>query len=83
MPSLVCFLNNVDLVGDEDEDLIELVEMEIRGMLTFFSSPLLLLVGRFCSCGKVTLLSPFFLQSSSVSTSSPAMRFLSSVDLLW
>ncbi|KAF6992019.1 hypothetical protein CFC21_009059 [Triticum aestivum] len=39
VPSLVCFLNNVDLVGDEDEDLIELVEMEIRELLSFYKFP--------------------------------------------
>ncbi|KAI5005294.1 hypothetical protein ZWY2020_032537 [Hordeum vulgare] len=31
VPSLVCFLNKVDAV--EDEELLELVEMELRGML--------------------------------------------------
>lgn len=31
VPSLVCFLNKVDLV--EDEELLELVEMELRGKL--------------------------------------------------
>ncbi len=30
VPSLVCFLNKVDAV--EDEELLELVEMELRGM---------------------------------------------------
>lgn len=29
MPSLVCFLNKVDAV--DDEELLELVEMELRG----------------------------------------------------
>ena len=31
MPSLVCFLNKVDAV--DDPELIELVEMELRGMI--------------------------------------------------
>ena len=30
MPSLVCFLNKVDVV--DDEELLELVEMELCGM---------------------------------------------------
>ena len=30
VPSLVCFLNKVDVV--DDEELLELVEMELRGM---------------------------------------------------
>ena len=30
MPSLVCFLNKVDAV--DDEELLELVEMELRGI---------------------------------------------------
>lgn len=30
MPSLVCFLNKVDAV--DDPELLELVEMELRGM---------------------------------------------------
>ena len=29
VPSLVCFLNKVDMV--DDEELLELVEMELRG----------------------------------------------------
>lgn len=29
MPSLVCFLNKVDAV--DDEELLDLVEMEVRG----------------------------------------------------
>lgn len=33
MPSLVCFLNKVDAV--DDPELLELVEMELRGMLAF------------------------------------------------
>lgn len=40
MPSLVCFLNKVDLV--EDEELLELVEMELRGKLA---------IGSFCDLG--------------------------------
>ncbi|KAI4984395.1 hypothetical protein ZWY2020_010327 [Hordeum vulgare] len=34
VPSLVCFLNKVDAV--EDEELSELVEMELRVMLVFY-----------------------------------------------
>lgn len=34
VPSIVCFLNKVDAV--EDEELIEIVEMELRDLLTFY-----------------------------------------------
>jgi elongation factor Tu len=34
VPSIVCFLNKVDAV--EDEELIELVEMELRELLNFY-----------------------------------------------
>lgn len=37
VPSLVCFLNKVDMV--EDEELLELVEMELRELLTFYKFP--------------------------------------------
>ena len=37
IPSLVVFLNKVDLV--EDEELLELVEMEIRELLDFYNFP--------------------------------------------
>ncbi|ESR57381.1 hypothetical protein CICLE_v10020118mg [Citrus x clementina] len=37
VPSLVCFLNKVDLV--EDEELLELVEMELRELLSFYKFP--------------------------------------------
>lgn len=37
VPSIVCFLNKVDAV--EDEELIELVEMELRELLTFYKFP--------------------------------------------
>lgn len=37
MPSIVYFLNKIDVVGDED--FPELVEIELRGMPTFFSYP--------------------------------------------
>jgi len=37
VPNLVVFLNKVDMV--EDEELIELVEMELRELLTFYSYP--------------------------------------------
>ncbi len=34
MPSLVVFLNKVDAVADEE--LLELVEMEVRDLLNFY-----------------------------------------------
>ncbi|KAK9807157.1 hypothetical protein WJX73_001248 [Symbiochloris irregularis] len=34
VPSIVCFMNKVDTV--EDEELLELVEMELRDLLTFY-----------------------------------------------
>lgn len=37
VPSLVVFLNKVDAV--EDEELIDLVEMEVRDLLTFYKFP--------------------------------------------
>eukprot|EP00850_Spirogloea_muscicola_P019143 SM000184S03776 [mRNA] locus=s184:172415:175178:+ [translate_table: standard] len=37
VPSLVCFLNKVDMV--EDEELLELVEMELRELLSFYKFP--------------------------------------------
>ena len=37
MPSIVCFLNKIDAV--EDEELVELVEMELRELLTFYKYP--------------------------------------------
>jgi elongation factor Tu len=37
VPSMVCFLNKVDMV--EDEELIELVEMELRELLSFYKFP--------------------------------------------
>jgi elongation factor Tu len=37
VPSLVCFLNKVDAV--EDEELLELVEMELRELLSFYKFP--------------------------------------------
>lgn len=37
VPSLVCFLNKVDVV--DDPDLLELVEMELRELLTFYKFP--------------------------------------------
>jgi elongation factor Tu len=37
VPSLVVFLNKVDMV--EDEELIELVEMELRELLSFYEFP--------------------------------------------
>ncbi|XP_068658425.1 elongation factor Tu, mitochondrial-like [Aristolochia californica] len=37
VPSLVCFLNKVDVV--EDPELLELVEMELRELLSFYKFP--------------------------------------------
>jgi elongation factor Tu len=34
VPSIVCFLNKIDAV--EDEELVELVEMELRELLNFY-----------------------------------------------
>ena len=33
-PAVVCFLNKIDAV--EDEELVELVEMELRELLSFY-----------------------------------------------
>ncbi|KDD76553.1 GTP-binding elongation factor EF-Tu/EF-1A [Helicosporidium sp. ATCC 50920] len=37
VPSIVCFLNKVDMVPDEE--LLELVEMELRELLSFYKFP--------------------------------------------
>lgn len=37
VPSIVCFMNKVDMV--DDEELLELVEMELRDLLTFYKFP--------------------------------------------
>ena len=37
VPSIVCFLNKCDMV--QDEELIELVEMELRELLSFYQFP--------------------------------------------
>jgi elongation factor Tu len=37
VPSIVCFLNKIDMV--EDEELVELVEMELRELLSFYKFP--------------------------------------------
>lgn len=37
VPSIVCFLKKIDMV--EDEELVELVEMELRELLTFYKYP--------------------------------------------
>ena len=39
MPSLVVFLNKIDTV--DDEELVELVEMELRELLSFYKCALL------------------------------------------
>ena len=38
VPNIVCFLNKVDTV--QDEELIELVEMELRELLSFYKCAL-------------------------------------------
>lgn len=49
MPSLVCFLNKVDAV--DDPELLELVEMELRGKLNFESDIELLSIHIYnCNC---------------------------------
>lgn len=37
VPSLVVFLNKIDTV--DDEEIVELVEMELRELLTFYKYP--------------------------------------------
>jgi elongation factor Tu len=37
VPSIVCFLNKIDMV--DDEELVELVEMELRELLSFYKFP--------------------------------------------
>ena len=37
VPSIVCFLNKIDMV--EDEELVELVDMELRELLSFYKFP--------------------------------------------
>lgn len=37
VPAIVCFLNKIDMV--EDEELVELVEMELRELLSFYKYP--------------------------------------------
>merc|ERR1711934_848852 len=37
VPALVCFMNKVDMV--DDEELLELVEMELRELLNFYKFP--------------------------------------------
>ena len=37
VPHLVCFLNKVDTV--DDDELIDLVEMELRELLSFYQFP--------------------------------------------
>lgn len=49
VPSLVCFLNKVDAV--DDPELLELVEMELRGKLNFESAIELLSIHIYnCNC---------------------------------
>ncbi|MDP6402925.1 MAG: elongation factor Tu [SAR202 cluster bacterium] len=39
VPQIVVYLNKVDMVDDEDEELLELVEMELRELLTEYGFP--------------------------------------------
>ena len=48
VPSIVCFLNKIDAV--EDEELVELVEMELRELLTFYKCALLFCAPRGPAC---------------------------------
>ncbi len=39
VPAIVVFLNKVDAVGEEDSDLLELVELEVRELLSKYDFP--------------------------------------------
>src|ERR1044072_8745760 len=39
VPSLVVFLNKCDMIGKGDEELLDLVEMELRELLTKYKFP--------------------------------------------
>lgn len=39
VPSIVVYLNKVDQVGDDDDDILELVELEVRELLTSYEFP--------------------------------------------
>src|SRR6187549_1868243 len=39
VPSMVVFLNKVDAIAKGDDDLLEIVEMELRDLLTFYGFP--------------------------------------------
>ncbi|MEJ7812594.1 MAG: elongation factor Tu [Gemmatimonadaceae bacterium] len=39
VPSVVVFLNKCDLVADEDQELLDLVELEVRELLTKYNYP--------------------------------------------
>ena len=76
MPSLVCFLNKVDAV--DDPELLELVEMELRGMMLhdrikIFHDLCFFLKIYFCRVMLDILFA--FLQSCLAFTSSLGMRF--------
>ena len=39
MPAIVVYLNKCDMIGKGDEELLDLVEMELRELLTKYSYP--------------------------------------------
>src|SRR5437870_3965576 len=39
VPSMVVFLNKCDMIAKGDEELMDIVEMEIRDLLTFYGFP--------------------------------------------
>ena len=39
VPAIVVFMNKCDMIEKDDEELLELVEMELRELLTSTSSP--------------------------------------------
>src|SRR6266568_3044461 len=39
VPSIVVFLNKVDMIGEGDQELLDLVELEIRELLTKYQFP--------------------------------------------
>ena len=39
VPAIVVFLNKCDMIGDGDEELLDLVEMEVRELLTKYKFP--------------------------------------------
>ena len=39
VPSIVCYLNKVDMIGEADKELLDLVEMEVRELLNKYKFP--------------------------------------------